>query len=101
MTSLAQKGHNVKVGGIAVDQLRSIIARIEKLTEEKQAIADDIKEIYAESKGNGFENKAIKKIIAIRKLDAQTREEEETILDTYLRAMGMQMSFDLDEKENG
>lgn len=82
---MTQIGHN----SIAVDQLKSIISRVEKLTEEKDAISADIKDVFAESKGNGFDNKAIKTIIKIRKMDASEREEEETILDTYLHALGM------------
>jgi len=81
-------GHN-RVGGIAADQLRGIITRVEKLTEEKAAIAADIKDVFAEAKGNGFDVKAIRSIIKIRAMDASEREEQETILDTYLHALGM------------
>ncbi len=83
-----------RVGGVAVDQLKSIISRIEKLEEEKQAIADDIKDVFAEAKGNGYDVKAIRQIIRIRKQDAQEREEEETVLDTYMRALGMLPELD-------
>jgi uncharacterized protein (UPF0335 family) len=83
-----------KVGGLAVDQLKSIIARVEKLEEEKAAIADDIRDVFAEAKGNGFDVKAIRQIIKLRKMDAQEREEEETVLDTYMRALGMLPEFD-------
>lgn len=79
-----------RTGGVAVDQLKSVIARIEKLEEEKSNIAADIKDVFAEAKANGFEVKAIRQIIKLRKMDAQEREEEETILDTYMRALGMQ-----------
>lgn len=89
-----KQGHN-----IAVDQLKAIIARVEKLTEEKDAIAADIKEVFAESKGNGLDTKAIKKILKLRQLDAQEREEQETVLEIYLKALGMQLSLDLDEKD--
>ncbi len=94
------KGHN-RVGGVAVDQLKSIIQRVENLEESKAALSADIKDVYAEAKGNGFNCKAIKKIISIRKLDASEREEEETILDTYLHALGMipQMEMDLEQEE--
>jgi len=85
---------STRVGGVAVDQLKSIIARVEKLEEEKAAIADDIKDVFAEAKGNGFDVKAIRQILKIRKMDAQEREEEETILDTYLRALGMLPNFE-------
>ncbi len=82
-------GHN-RAGGIAVDQLKSIMARVEKLEEEKAAIAQDIKEVFAEAKGNGFDVKAIRKILKIRKMDASERKEQETILDTYLHVLGIQ-----------
>lgn len=82
---MTQIGHN----SIAVDQLKSIISRVEKLTEEKDAISADIKDVFAESKGAGFDVKAIKAIIKIRKLDSSEREEQETILDTYMNALGM------------
>ena len=78
-----------KAGGIAVDQLKSIIARVEKLEEEKTGIAADIRDVFAEAKGNGFDVKAIRTILKIRKMDASEREEQETILDVYLNALGM------------
>ena len=94
-------GHNkAKVGGVAVDQLRSIIARVEKLTEEKEGIAADIREVFAEAKGNGFDIKAIRTILKLRKQDASEREEHETILSVYLSALGMQPDlFDGEEPE--
>ncbi|WP_316159687.1 DUF2312 domain-containing protein [Bradyrhizobium sp. SZCCHNRI3042] len=70
-------------------QLKSIIERIERLEEEKKAIAEDIKDVYAESKGNGFDVKAIRTIIRLRKRDPNERQEEESILETYLQALGM------------
>jgi uncharacterized protein (UPF0335 family) len=70
-------------------QLKSIIERIERLEEEKKAIAEDIKDVYAESKGNGFDVKALRTIIRLRKQDPNERQEEETILETYLQALGM------------
>lgn len=73
----------------AKDQLRAIIERIERLEEEKKAISDDIRDIYAEAKGNGFDVKAIRTIVRMRKQDANEREEQETILETYLHALGM------------
>lgn len=94
-----KKGHN-RVGGVAVEQLKGIISRIEKLEEEKAGIAGDIKGIFAEAKGNGFDLKAIRTIIKMRKMDAQQIEEEETILDTYRRALGMLPQLELfDEGE--
>lgn len=86
-----------KVGGIAVDQLKSIIERIEKLEEEKTAIASDIKDIFAEAKGNGYDVKTLRKVISLRKKDAAEREEEEYLLDTYRRALGMIPDFEEEE----
>ena len=75
--------------GVARDQLRAFIERIERLEEEKKTIADDIKDVYAEAKGTGFDTKILKKVIALRKKDEQERLEEEAILETYLAALGM------------
>ncbi|MBB3964787.1 MULTISPECIES: DUF2312 domain-containing protein [Rhizobium] len=75
--------------GVARDQLRAFIERIERLEEEKKTIADDIKDVYGEAKGTGFDTKILKKVIALRKKDEQERLEEEAILDTYLAALGM------------
>ncbi len=69
--------------------LRAFIERIERLEEEKKALADDIKDVYAEAKGNGFDVKIIRKIVSIRKQDRDKRREEEEILDLYLAALGM------------
>ena len=73
----------------AKDQLKAIIERIERLEEEKKTISDDIRDVYAEAKGNGFDTKIIRKIIAMRKRDQAELDEEETVLDVYLRALGM------------
>lgn len=75
--------------GIAQGQLRSIVERIERLEEEKAALAADIKEVYAEAKGNGFDVKILRKIIRLRKIDRVEREEEEALLDVYMAALGM------------
>ncbi|WP_411755819.1 DUF2312 domain-containing protein [Sinorhizobium meliloti] len=75
--------------GIARDQLRSFIERIERLEEEKKSIADDIKDVYGEAKSMGFDAKILRKVISIRKQDADERAEQEAILDTYLHALGM------------
>ena len=83
------KGAEVGPTGIARDQLRSIIERIERLEEEKQAIADDIKEVYAEAKGNGYDTKTLRAVIRIRKQDTAERQEQEALLDLYLAALGM------------
>ncbi|RUU74747.1 DUF2312 domain-containing protein [Mesorhizobium sp. M7A.F.Ca.MR.362.00.0.0] len=74
---------------VAAGQLRAFIERIERLEEEKTTISDDIKEIFAEAKGTGFDTKAMRKIIARRKLDAAERAEQDTILDLYEEALGM------------
>jgi uncharacterized protein (UPF0335 family) len=70
-------------------QLKSIIERIERLEEEKRTLADDIKEVYGEAKANGFDTKIIRKVVSIRKQDQRERAEQETILETYLNALGM------------
>lgn len=79
----------MKQGGVAVEQLRSIIQRVEKLEEEKAAIAADIREVFAEAKGNGFDVKALRSILKMRKIEPAERAEQEYILDTYCRALGM------------
>ncbi len=76
-------------GGIAQDQLRSIVARIERLEEEKTVLATDIKEVYAEAKGNGFDVKILRKIVRLRKQEQSERLEEEEITDLYMHALGM------------
>ena len=81
--------------GVSRDQLRAFVARIERLDEEKKTIADDIKDILGEAKSMGFDTKAIKKIIALRKKDENERAEEEAILDTYMRALGMAPQLDM------
>ena len=77
------------VQSVARDQLRSIVERVERLEEEKKSIADDIKDVYAEAKANGFDIKALRKIVAIRKQDQNERLEQEAVLDTYMAALGM------------
>ena len=79
----------VSPDSVAQDQIRAFIERIERMEEEKRAIAEDIKEIYAEAKGNGFDTKILRKVISIRKKDRHEREEEEAMLDLYLQALGM------------
>lgn len=94
---MSEVGHNSKkVGGVAVDQLKSIIGRVEKLEEEKAGISADIRDVFAEAKGNGFDVKAIRTIIKMRKMDASEREEAENVLDTYLNALGMLPEFEED-----
>ena len=74
--------------GIARDQLRAFIERIERLEEEKKAIADDIKEVYAEAKANGYDTKVLRKVISLRKQDSNERAEQEALLELYLGALG-------------
>lgn len=74
---------------IAADQLKAFIERIERLNEEKDGIAEDIRSVYAEAKGSGFDSKVLRKIIAIRKQDYAQRQEEEAILELYMTALGM------------
>ncbi len=76
-------------GGVAAGQIKSIIERVERLEEEKAAIAGDIKEIYAEAKSNGYDVKVLRQIVRIRKQDTAERQEQEAILDLYLHALGM------------
>ena len=73
----------------AKDQLKAFVERIERLEEEKKAISDDIRDVFAEAKGNGFDVKALRTIIRMRKQDADERQEQEAILDLYLHALGM------------
>jgi uncharacterized protein (UPF0335 family) len=75
--------------GFAKEHLRSFIDRIERLEEEKKALADDIKEVYAEAKGTGFDTKIMRQIVRLRKLDKADLQEQEAILELYKRAMGM------------
>lgn len=80
-------GHNSD--GVAADELRQFIERIERLTEEKEGIASDIRDVYAELKGRGFDAKTVRQIIRIRKMDAAERAEQEAILELYMQALGM------------
>jgi len=73
----------------AKDQLKAIVERIERLEEEKKTISDDIRDVYAEAKGNGYDVKALRAVVRLRKQDANERAEQETILDTYMQALGM------------
>ena len=78
------------VGGIASERLRTIIERIERLEEEKAALAEDIREIYSEAKVAGFDAKIIRQLIRLRKLDGVDRREQEELLDLYKRALDME-----------
>ena len=78
-----------EVGGVSGDQLRSYIERIERREDEKAALAADIREIYSEAKGNGFDVKIMRQIIRLRKLDREDRQEQEELLQLYQHAIGM------------
>ncbi len=78
-----------EAGTAASRQLKSLVERIERLEEEKKAIADDIRDVYAEAKGQGFDAKIMRQVVRIRKKDTAERQEEEALLDLYLHALGM------------
>jgi len=79
-----------KTGGVAADRLRSFVERIERLDEERKGLSADIREVYAEAKGSGFDTKALREVIRLRAKDSATRQEEEALLDVYKRALGLQ-----------
>lgn len=83
-------GHNSEPAAkLGADQIRSIIERIERLEEEKKGVADDIRDVYAEAKGVGFDVKALRAVVRMRRQDATERQEQEAILEIYMQALGM------------
>lgn len=80
---------DVSTTSVAAGQLRSIVERVERLEEEKKEVAEQIKEVMAEAKANGFDTKTLRKIITLRKKNAEERQEEEAMLDLYMHALGM------------
>ena len=84
-----EEGEAKDVGGVAGQRLRSFIERIERLEEEKTHLAEDIKDVYAEAKGVGFDAKTMRKIVSLRKMDSEKRRESEELLDLYKSAIGM------------
>ena len=88
-TGGSEGGEARDVGGVAGQRLHSFIERIENLEEEKTALMEDIKEVYAEAKGVGFDAKTMRKIVSLRKKDAEKRREEDELLDLYKSAIGM------------
>jgi uncharacterized protein (UPF0335 family) len=76
-------------GNVAADQLRLFIERIERLEEEKKGIADDVKDVYAEAKANGYDTKTMRAIVKLRKMEKHTRDEADALLETYRAALGM------------
>ena len=87
--AVAETERSAGATGVTGERLRSIIERIERLEEEKKALSEDIKEVFAEAKGDGFDVKTIRQIIKIRKMDQNDRAEQEALLDTYMSALGM------------
>lgn len=82
-------GVNEATTKFAKDQLKAIVERIERLEDEKSTIGEDIKDVYSEAKGNGYDVKALRKIVAMRRCDQNKLAEEQTILETYCEALGM------------
>lgn len=89
MATKTASEEEIKTGGVAADRLRSIVERIERLEEERKALASDIKDIFQEAKSAGFDVKVLRQLIRIRKQEAAEVEEQETLLDVYRRALGM------------
>ena len=81
--------HEPAATRFAKDHLKAFVERVERLEEEKKTIADDIRDVYAEAKANGFDTKALRAIVRLRKQDADERREQEAILETYMRGLGM------------
>jgi len=88
-TGPIEHSNKAKAGPVSADVLRSYIERIERLEEEKKALGGDIREIYAEAKGNGFEPRVMRKVVTLRRMNAADREEEEALLEVYRRAVGV------------
>ena len=89
MPSTAAAAKEQPATRFAKDQLKAVIERIERLEEEKKATSDDIRDVYAEAKGNGFDVKTLRVVVRLRKQDLDERKEQEAILHTYLHALGM------------
>ena len=87
MTEMTDDCHSAT--SVAAGQLRAIVERVERLEEEKKEVAEQIKEVYAEAKANGFDTKTLRRIVTLRKKDSEERQEEEALLDLYMSALGM------------
>lgn len=87
---MSEVGHNSDINAATAGQLKSIIERIERLEEEKRNIGGDIKDVFTEAKGNGFDTKTLRKIISLRRQEPSERHEQEELLQVYLRAIGME-----------
>jgi uncharacterized protein (UPF0335 family) len=88
------------IGGISSNHLRQFIERIERLEEDKSAISEDIREVYAEAKANGFDTKIMRQVIKLRKMDSAERSESEVLLSLYLSALGMAEPIGSEEELN-
>jgi uncharacterized protein (UPF0335 family) len=88
-TGAIEHGKKAKAAAFAGEALRRYIERIERLEEEKKALAGDIREVYAEAKGNGFEPRIMRKVVSLRRMQPADREEEEALLDVYRQAVGL------------
>ena len=80
-------------GNVAADQLRLFIERIERLEEEKKGLADDVRDVYAEAKSNGYDSKTMRRIVALRKMETHVRQEAAALMDIYASALGLQYSM--------
>ncbi|HXZ46886.1 MAG TPA: DUF2312 domain-containing protein [Pseudolabrys sp.] len=89
MPATAAAGKEQPATRFAKDQLKAFVERIERLEEEKKTTSDDIRDVYAEAKGTGFDTKALRTIVRLRKLNTDERREQQEVLDTYLHALGM------------
>ena len=89
MADVTELEKSADVGGIAADRLRSFIERIERLEEEKKALQSDIKDVFAEAKGTGFDTKIMRQVLRLRRMEAHDRDEQEELLTLYMRALGM------------
>ena len=83
-----------KTGGVEASKLKQYIERIERLEEEKAALASDVRDLFAEAKANGFDTKTMRQVIKLRKMESSERTEQEYMLDLYKRALGMQVEMD-------
>jgi len=89
MATAAAAEDNQPAHRFAKDRLKAFVERVEKLEEEKKTISDDVRDVYAEAKANGYDVKALRKVVQLRKQDKDERAEQEAILETYLHALGM------------
>jgi uncharacterized protein (UPF0335 family) len=89
MSTAAAAEDNQTAHRFAKDRLKAFVERVEKLEEEKKAISDDVRDVYAEAKANGYDTKALRTVVKLRKMDINERKEQEAVLETYMHALGM------------